>query len=91
MKVFPNPITDKATLEFFVPEWSDVSLAVYNSLGQEVGSMFRINHVRGTVLQMLNLCGNLPSGIYFIRGMVCETETGQSYPMTTRMMVPGGK
>ncbi|MCX6285870.1 MAG: T9SS type A sorting domain-containing protein [Bacteroidetes bacterium] len=91
MKVFPNPVTDKTTLEFFVPEWSDVNLSVYNSFGQEVGSMIRINHVRGTVLQVLTLCGNLPSGIYFIRGMVCEKETGQSYPMTTRIVVPGGK
>jgi hypothetical protein len=91
LKVFPNPVKDKATLEFTIPEWSDVSIALYNSSGQQLGRMMQLNHVRGTVLQELRLGENLPSGQYFLRGIINENETDDQHVVTSKIMFVGGK
>lgn len=90
IKVYPNPVTDKATLEFTVPEWSDVSLTLFNSSGQQVGSSIRIDHVRGTVHQELKLSGHHPAGIYYIRGVVVETSSKASYFLSGKLLCTGG-
>ncbi|MFH1160727.1 MAG: T9SS type A sorting domain-containing protein, partial [bacterium] len=89
MKVYPNPVTDKATLEFFVPEWSDVTLTLFNSYGQQVGSTIRISHVRGKIIQPVRIPEGLPAGVYYLRGLVTEQETGNIRMMTTKLVVPG--
>jgi hypothetical protein len=91
LKVFPNPVKDKATLEFTIPEWSDVSIALYNSSGQQLGKMMQINHVRGTVLQELRLAENLPSGQYFLRGIVNEKGTAVKHTITSKILFVGGR
>ncbi|MBL7137977.1 MAG: hypothetical protein ISS17_04305 [Bacteroidales bacterium] len=90
MKIYPNPVIERATLEFTVPEWSDVSFTMYNSSGQPVGNPIRVDHVRGTVLQEIRLSANIPSGICYIRGVVTEIDKERSYTLTSRMVLLGG-
>jgi len=90
MKVYPNPVTYKATLEFSVTDWSDISLTVYNSSGQQTGTTLRIDHVKGIVRQELRLSGSMPSGIYYIQGVVTGKEKSINQTMNARMLWLGG-
>ncbi len=82
LKIYPNPVSDKATIEFSVPEWSNATLTLSNQKGQLVGSPLQIDHVRGTVVQEMRFSGNLPAGIYYVRGVVTETSAGGRYALT---------
>ncbi|MEA3444439.1 MAG: T9SS type A sorting domain-containing protein, partial [Bacteroidota bacterium] len=37
---YPNPCTSETTFEFYLPENSDVSIRIYNSLGEEIDVLF---------------------------------------------------
>jgi hypothetical protein len=89
IKVFPNPVRDKAYLEFSIPEWSDISVVLYNSSGQQIGKALQIDHVRGTILQEMKLSGNLTSGTYIIRGIVNETGKSGKYNLTSKLLFLG--
>jgi len=87
LKVYPNPVTDKAVLEFSVPDWSDVRLEIYNISGRQVGDALLINHVKGTVVHELNISGQIPSGQYFIRGQVIPLGSSPGYTMSANMIL----
>jgi hypothetical protein len=90
MKVYPNPVRDKATLELYLPDWSDISLAFFNSVGKQVGSVRTIKHVRGNVLQEITLTGDLPAGTYLIKGYAIDQENEGKYPLIARLIYLGG-
>jgi hypothetical protein len=90
MKVFPNPVTDKANLELYLPDWSDISLTFFDSGGKQVGSVITIEHVCGTVFQEIKLNGNLPAGLYFIKGYITSRGKEGNYPLTARLVWLGG-
>ncbi len=90
MKVYPNPVTNKTTLEISLPEWSDISLTLYNSSGQQTGTTLQISHVRGIVRQELKPSGSLPSGIYYVQGVVTGKEKSVTQTMNARMIWLGG-
>jgi len=90
IKVYPNPVTEKATLEFTVPEWSDVTLMMYNTAGQQVGQPCRIDHVKGTVVQEMRRSGNMSDGTYFLRAVVNERQDLTSYALTGTILFIGG-
>jgi hypothetical protein len=46
-KVYPNPVTDNATLAFYLKESGDVSIKIHNSLGQEVFESYLNNQSFG--------------------------------------------
>jgi len=62
---FPNPFNPSTTISFNLPEPSNVTLVIYNSIGQEVSRP--INHeILGTGNHSVNWSAqDLPSGIYF--------------------------
>lgn len=91
LRVYPNPVYDKATLEFSISEWSEVNLTLYNSSGQQVGKTIQFDHARGTILQELQMNRNLPSGEYFLRGIISETETADQRIVTSKILFVGGK
>jgi hypothetical protein len=86
LKIYPNPVIDKATLEFTVSEWSDITLILYDQNGRQVGSPMRIEHVRGTVLQEIRLSGTLPPGMYNLQGVVKETKGFTSHILNSRIL-----
>ncbi len=82
---YPNPFNPETTIEYFVPKTADVSLAIYNTLGQKVRTLVNNSVLPGSHVAKWNgrndLGNSVPSGIYFYR-----LETG-SKTMTKRMVL----
>ncbi|MFZ5516304.1 MAG: T9SS type A sorting domain-containing protein [Candidatus Zhuqueibacterota bacterium] len=74
---YPNPFNPTTTIRFSIPKQSQVSLRVYNILGQEVADLF--NRIAGPGDYAVNWNGkdrfgrSVVSGIYFAR---FETSAG---------------
>jgi hypothetical protein len=64
-KVYPNPVTDNATLAFYLKESGDVTIKIHNSLGQEVFESYLNNQSFGRSTTQLNT-SELPTGLYTI-------------------------
>ena len=63
---YPNPFNPNTTIKFAIPQSSEVTLKVYNALGQEVST--RINQFMESGLYTVNFdASNLNSGIYFYK------------------------
>lgn len=63
---FPNPFNPTTTISFTVPKRSDVSLKVYNIIGQEIATL--VNGEKNTGTYSINFnAEELPSGIYFYK------------------------
>jgi len=63
---YPNPFNPTTKIEYSLLEASNVRLAVYNNLGQEVASLVNEYQVIGKYIVDFN-ANNLPSGIYFYK------------------------
>jgi len=62
---YPNPFNPSTTLQYSLPEAGDVTLRVYNLLGQEVKTVFdNVQQSAGTHSVVFS-ASELPSGIYF--------------------------
>jgi hypothetical protein len=64
---FPNPFNPETTIKFSLPESREVSLIIYNSLGQEVARLVDGRELTAGKYSMNWNAGDLPSGIYFYR------------------------
>ncbi|MBA3900468.1 MAG: T9SS type A sorting domain-containing protein, partial [Bacteroidetes bacterium] len=74
---FPNPARNTATIEFYVPEPMEVSLHIYNSLGQVVDVLYEGIAPEG--LNKITVNGhNYQSGVYLFRLIAGTTaKTGK--------------
>ena len=73
---FPNPFNPSTSIDFSVPEAGDITLSIYNVLGEEIATLFHGNVPAGTYSALWNPSG-LPSGVYFYRlysGSFSETR-----------------
>lgn len=61
---YPNPFNPSTTIQFSLPKSSQISLAVYNSLGELVELLLDGYLVNG-VYRVQWQAGDLPSGVYF--------------------------
>ncbi|NQU04970.1 MAG: T9SS type A sorting domain-containing protein [Calditrichaeota bacterium] len=64
--IHPNPFNSTTTIRYSLPMPTDVSLKVYNSIGQEVMTLisgFRQSGVHTSEIS----ANNLPSGLYFVQ------------------------
>ncbi|NQU04933.1 MAG: T9SS type A sorting domain-containing protein [Calditrichaeota bacterium] len=66
LPAFPNPFNSTTTIKYSLPFPSHVSLQVYNTLGQQVKSLFEGCRQPGFHYTVLNAV-DLPSGLYFVR------------------------
>ena len=64
---FPNPFNPTTNIQFTVPASGRALLKVYNTLGQEVATLFDGEATAGTNHQVQFNASNLASGIYFSR------------------------
>ena len=81
---YPNPFNPETTIEFSVPEQSEVIFKIYNILGEEMYQMQDENlssgvyHVRWNGVNKFGV--QVPSGIYFY-----QLKAGDSFIQTKKM------
>ena len=63
MICYPNPFTDRTTLEYYLPVNGDVNIAVYNMLGTKVATIDRPQQTEGTYEFKWEPVG-MPTGMY---------------------------
>lgn len=63
---FPNPFNPGTVINFSIPKSSNVSLTVYNSLGQKIAELVNAYLNQGSYSAKFSGTG-IPSGIYFYR------------------------
>ncbi len=63
---FPNPFNSTTTIRYELPELANVTLKVYNILGEEVESLVNEQKEAGRYYVQFN-AGNLASGVYIYR------------------------
>jgi len=76
---YPNPFNPSTTIRFTVPEREQVSLVIFNSLGQEIQTLVSEERGIGTYEVSFD-ASELPSGVYFYR------LTADKYIETKKMM-----
>ena len=64
---YPNPFNPTTTIEFIIPEDSNVALNIYDALGKETATLVDRPLKAGVVHQVTFNASKLPSGIYFYR------------------------
>ena len=77
---YPNPFNPITTIEFDLPKTSQVSLKVFNILGEEVAILLSASLLSGSHSFTWD-ASNLPSGVYLYR---LETD---SYIETKKMVL----
>jgi hypothetical protein len=63
---FPNPFNPTTTIRFSIPTAGDVSLKIFNLLGERVATLVSGNKDAGTHTVQWDATGQ-PSGVYFYR------------------------
>jgi hypothetical protein len=63
---YPNPFNSTTTIRYGLPQESQVTLIVYNTLGQQVAELEKENIAAG-FHEVRFGAANLPSGMYFYR------------------------
>jgi hypothetical protein len=87
IRIYPNPVKDKAKIEVQVPEWSEVEISLITSSGQQIGNTIRFDHIRGKVWQEMNFGSGYPSGIYFVRVMIHEIGSNKEQVVSSRLVL----
>ncbi len=72
----PNPFNSRTTINYDIPSHSNISLEIYNPLGQRVQTLFEGEKQAGTHSVTLT-AGDLPSGLYFVRLEASDQLTTQ--------------
>ncbi len=63
---YPNPFNSTTTITYALPTPGNVSLQVYNPIGQRITTLFEGHRQAGTYSTDL-IANNLSSGLYFVR------------------------
>jgi hypothetical protein len=88
-KNYPNPFNPTTSIWFGVPELAEVTLKVYNVVGQEVATLFEGNATAGYhqarwAAQSAN--GQLSSGVYFYR-FIARGASGRTHTEINKMIL----
>jgi len=80
---YPNPFNPVTTIEFALPEASDVTLEVFNIMGQKVSTLVNERRTAGFHSVQWD-ASRFSSGTYFLR-MAATGASGESFENTGRM------
>jgi hypothetical protein len=64
---YPNPFNPTTTIQFELPDVSEVTLKIYNMLGQEISTLLDRELMDDGVQEVDFDANGLPSGVYFYR------------------------
>jgi hypothetical protein len=78
---YPNPFNPTTTISYDVPTESDVTLAVYSEIGQQVAELYRGRRTQGSYTAAFDASG-LASGVYYYR-----MNSSSGYVETKKMML----
>ncbi len=81
LAAYPNPFNSRTTICYALPHPGNVSLQLYNPLGQVIGTLFEGNKQAGIHSIDYN-AGFLESGLYFIRLESMENSVTQKIILT---------
>ncbi len=65
--IYPNPFNPSTSIEFEIPELSEISIDIYNLLGRKVDNLIHQENMKPGVYRLQWNGENLPSGLYFFR------------------------
>jgi len=74
MSVFPNPTNSSVTISYELPKPSDVIMALYNCVGQQIKMLVNERQSTGKH-EIYSDLKKMPSGIYFIKATVDENTS----------------
>lgn len=77
---YPNPFNSRTLIRFSIPRPSNITLDIYNLLGQKVSPLIENKYFEKGIYQFEFNADNLPSGIYIYR-MIADNFT-QTRKMT---------
>ncbi len=83
---YPNPFNPSTTISYSTPKEGDVSLLIYNVLGQLVSNINLYQQIAGTHVYSFN-AGSLASGVYFYRLTLRSSNAQQNYLSKTSKMI----
>lgn len=83
---YPNPFNNVTQIRYSIPYDSEVTLSVYNLLGQEVKTLVYERQISGTYTVTFDASG-LPSGVYFYRVYANGGNGGAQEFVDVRRMV----
>ncbi len=63
---YPNPFNPSTKIKYSIPQSADVTLKIFNTLGEEIETLVSEEKPVGTYELNWN-AANLPSGVYFYR------------------------
>jgi len=86
MQNYPNPFNPTTTIEFSLPEKSDVHLVLVNVLGQVVKEIANGNYSTGDHRVTLD-ASRLASGIYFYKIRARQTSGGDLFTDTKKLVL----
>lgn len=81
LKIFPNPVTAEATVEFELNQSAEVDLQILNASGRMIQSFGSANYPAGKNTIQINM-ENIPAGIYF-----CRLQIDQRLSFMKRIVV----
>ncbi|MBT8383980.1 MAG: T9SS type A sorting domain-containing protein, partial [Ignavibacteria bacterium] len=75
---YPNPFNPSTTIEYSLPNESEVNILIYNSIGEVIENLVSETRDAGTHFAIWN-AAKFPSGVYFYSFEVTEISSSTNY------------
>jgi hypothetical protein len=83
---YPNPFNPSTTIKFSIPETGDVSIRIFNTLGQEIRSTDLVGRNSGELNYSFD-ASQISSGVYFYKITLNNSTSGKNYPSKVGKMM----